>query len=157
MSVAHAELAALSPMVRTDLPRVVAIDAAASPRPWSEAAFAAELDRADRHYLVARSAAGGIVGFAGVAVLGDEAHVMTVAVDPTVQGRGIGAQLMAGLLDEMSRRGLTAVTLEVRRSNAAALRLYRRIGFEQAGVRPGYYPDGEDAVIMWRNRPAEVD
>jgi len=185
----------LTPMGRADLPQVLAIEVAVASRPWSQATFLVELNRADRRYLVARplpvgsedpgvadpgvqtvagggaagggaaggGAAGGdpgpeadVVGFAGVALYPDEAHVMTIAVDPAVQGRGIGARLVAGMLDEVARAGLAAATLEVRAGNVAARRLYRRAGFEDAGVRSAYYPDGEDAVIMWRRPGAEV-
>jgi [ribosomal protein S18]-alanine N-acetyltransferase len=168
----------LAPMGWADLPSVVAIDASASPHPWSEATFLAELTRDDRRYLVARTTrrnaprAGSsptfgspvdpgeqtveLVGFVGVALFPEEAHVMTVAVAPAVQGRGIGARLIAEMLDVVARAGRDAVTLEVRASNGAARRLYGRAGFDEAGVRPAYYPDGEDAVIMWRRRGVEV-
>jgi [ribosomal protein S18]-alanine N-acetyltransferase len=182
----------LAPMGRADLPRVLAIEAETSSRPWSDAAFRAELAREDRRYLVARSvspalghaagggdggggtsggghAAGGggataggaglggeVLGFAGVALFPDEAHVMTLAVDPESQGRGIGARLVAGMLAQVASAGLEAVTLEVGERNLAARRLYRRAGFEDAGVRPRYYPDGEGAVIMWSRRGVEV-
>jgi [ribosomal protein S18]-alanine N-acetyltransferase len=166
----------LAPMGRADLPRVLAIEAETSSRPWSDAAFRAELACGDRRYLVARSvspglghAAGGggatvggaglegeVLGFAGVALFPDEAHVMTLAVDPESQGQGIGARLVAGMLAQVASAGLEAVTLEVGERNLAARRLYRRAGFEDAGVRPRYYPDGEGAVIMWSRRGVEV-
>jgi ribosomal-protein-alanine acetyltransferase len=97
------------------------------------------------------TADGEVVGFGGVALFPEEAHVMTLAVDRRAQGRGVGAQVVAGMLDEVARAGRRAVTLEVRASNGPARRLYRRAGFEDSGVRPAYYPDGEDAVIMWRH------
>lgn len=163
----------LAPMGRADLPQVLAIEAETSSRPWPPSAFLTELARADRRYLVARSVSAGsgdvgdgtggdagggdrVVGFAGVALFPDEAHVMTVAVDPSSQGRGIGARLVAGTLEAVARAGLDAVTLEVRAGNVAARRLYRRAGFGEAGVRPAYYPDGEGAVIMWLRRGVEV-
>jgi [ribosomal protein S18]-alanine N-acetyltransferase len=144
----------LAPMRRADLPRVLEIEVAVSSRPWTDAAFLMELNREDRRYLVARSDAtadGEVVGFGGVALFPEEAHVMTLAVDRRAQGRGVGAQVVAGMLDEVARAGRRAVTLEVRASNGPARRLYRRAGFEDSGVRPAYYPDGEDAVIMWRH------
>jgi ribosomal-protein-alanine N-acetyltransferase len=77
-------------------------------------------------------------------------HLMNVAVDPERQGQGIGsamiAQLVAEIGDERAR-----ITLEVRRSNTGAIRVYERFGFLAAGVRRRYYQDnGEDALIMWR-------
>jgi ribosomal-protein-alanine acetyltransferase len=186
MTVPPLAVVSLAPMARADLPQVLAIEARTTSRPWLLSGFLTELARADRRYLVARSvssgsgaatgvgdpgggsagagwatgdgeeAAVGVVGFAGVALFPDEAHVMTVAVDPASQGRGIGARLVAGMLEEVARAGLDAVTLEVREGNLVARRLYRRAGFGEAGVRPGYYPDGEGAVIMWRRRGVEV-
>ena len=151
----------LAAMRRDDLPQVVAIEASTSPRPWSTAAFLAELDRADRRYLVATEpsrggidvGAGGVgavvVGFGGVALLAGDAHVMTVAVAPDAQRGGVGTAVVHGLLAEAAAAGMMAATLEVRRSNRPARRLYGRVGFRDDGVRPRYYPDGEDAVIMW--------
>jgi ribosomal-protein-alanine N-acetyltransferase len=80
-------------------------------------------------------------------------HVMNVAVDPGRRRRGIGTALIGALLEGVGPEG--QVTLEVRRSNADAQRLYERFGFRSAGLRPRYYADnGEDAVIMWRTTPA---
>ena len=90
-----------------------------------------------------------MVGFGGVALLAGDAHVMTVAVAPDAQRGGVGTAVVHGLLAEAVAAGMTAATLEVRRSNRSARRLYRRVGFREDGVRPRYYPDGEDAVIMW--------
>lgn len=147
-------------MRRDDVPQVVAIHAATSRRPWPARSFSTELERDDRRYVVARTPICDgdteVVGFAGVAFLGEDAHVMTIAVETDHQAQGVGRRLVAALLDEVARAGLTATTLEVRTSNVAARRLYRRCGFDEAGVRPGYYPDGEDAAIMWHRRVGEV-
>ena len=79
-------------------------------------------------------------------------HVMNIAVDPDRRRRGIGTALIAALLEQVGPDA--QVTLEVRRSNGGAQRLYERFGFRSAGVRPRYYADnGEDAVIMWRTAP----
>jgi tRNA threonylcarbamoyladenosine biosynthesis protein TsaB len=93
---------------------------------------------------------GQLVGFAGLADLAGEGHVMALAVAPAMQRRGIGRRLLEALLTEAEHAGLDGVTLEVRASDARTRRLYRRAGFVEQGVRPGYYPDGEDAVIAWR-------
>ena len=78
---------------------------------------------------------------------------MNVAVDPDRRRRGIGTALIVALLERVGPEA--QVTLEVRRSNGGAQRLYERFGFRSAGVRPRYYADnGEDAVIMWRTTPS---
>ena len=96
------------------------------------------------------------MGFAGFAVLADVAHVLDVGVDPAHQRRGIGSRLCRAVMDEAWRRGVSGVTLEVRRSNAAARALYRGLGMTESGLRPRYYPDGECAVIFWA-RPSTVE
>jgi ribosomal-protein-alanine N-acetyltransferase len=91
-----------------------------------------------------------ILGFAGMWVLLDEAHVTTIGVDPAWQGQGLGEFLFLALLDEAMQRGATWVTLEVRVSNDTAQSLYRKYGFSVQGRRPRYYSDNqEDAFIMW--------
>jgi [ribosomal protein S18]-alanine N-acetyltransferase len=116
-----------------------------------------ELGRGDRHYLVARDQVDGeVVGYAGVAVLAGDAHVMGLAVGPTAQRCGVGGRLLETMLAVVFRSGVSAVTLEVRPTNTSALRLYRRAGFAAEGRRPAYYPDGEDAIIMWRTQRSDL-
>ena len=90
-----------------------------------------------------------IVGFAGQMFIDDESHVNNIAVDPAWQGRGLGAVLMLDLVRTALGRGARHLTLEVRVGNDPALALYRRFGMAPVGVRPNYYPDREDALIMW--------
>lgn len=91
-----------------------------------------------------------ILGFAGMWVLLDEAHVTTIGVDPEWQGRGLGEFLFVALLDEAIQRGATWMTLEVRVTNHTAQSLYGKYGFSVQGRRPRYYSDNnEDAYIMW--------
>lgn len=95
-----------------------------------------------------------IAGYAGAAVAGPDADVMTVAVAPWAQGRGVGGQLLRALVDAVAERGAAQLVLEVRADNAAAQRLYARHGFERIAVRRGYY-QGVDAWIM-RLRPVRL-
>jgi len=91
-----------------------------------------------------------IIGFAGMWVLYEEAHITTIGVDPALRGQGLGELLLMDLFDEAMRRGATWVTLEVRVTNAPAQNLYRKYGFTIEGRRPRYYSDNnEDAFIMW--------
>jgi [ribosomal protein S18]-alanine N-acetyltransferase len=91
-----------------------------------------------------------IIGFAGMWILLDEAHVTTIGVAPDYRGRGLGEMLLLELIEEAMRRGAEWVTLEVRVSNDSAQALYAKYGFTRQGVRRRYYSDnGEDAYIMW--------
>ncbi len=91
-----------------------------------------------------------IIGFAGMWTLHDEAHVTTIGVIPTYQGRGLGEVLFVAMIDEAIRRQVIWVTLEVRVSNLSAQGLYRKYGLTIQGRRPRYYSDNnEDAFIMW--------
>ena len=82
----------------------------------------------------------------------DQIHINNLAVRPELRGRGLGSLLLQRILEEAERIGAPNATLEVRRSNAAARRLYERAGFELAGVRTGYYTHPiEDALILSRS------
>lgn len=94
-----------------------------------------------------------IVGFAGMWLMLDEAHVTTIGVKPSLRGHGFGELLFAALLDIAIQVGARRATLEVRVSNVAAQSLYRKYGFREEGVRRRYYSDNnEDALIMWSDR-----
>jgi ribosomal-protein-alanine N-acetyltransferase len=118
---------------------------------WSDAAFWNELAESDtRHYVVAQLG-DRIVGYAGLAFFGDEAHVLTIGVTATVQRGGIGALLLRDLL---AAAGPRRVLLDVRVDNAVAQRLYERHGFVTVGRRRRYYqPSGTDALVMAREAP----
>ncbi len=89
-------------------------------------------------------------GMAIARVAGDEAELLTLAVLPVVQGRGLGGGLLAAALAEAARRGAATMLLEVAPGNGAARALYGRAGFGEVGLRRGYYPDGGDALVMRR-------
>jgi [ribosomal protein S18]-alanine N-acetyltransferase len=91
-----------------------------------------------------------IIGFAGLWLMVDEAHITIIATHPEHRGRGLGEFLLANLIDISYSIGAKWVTLEVRVSNYTAQNLYRKYGFREAGVRHRYYSDNqEDALIMW--------
>ncbi len=137
----------LRPMTSADIGEVAAIEQRTYAQPWSQLVFADELAAPHRTYLVAEAEAV-IVGYGGLMLVGDEAHVTTVVVMPEWRGDRIGTRLMLGLVDAALAAGARSLTLEVRESNAAAQRLYRRFGLAPVGVRKRYYHD-EDALIMW--------
>jgi ribosomal-protein-alanine N-acetyltransferase len=91
-----------------------------------------------------------IVGYAGIWVMTDEAHVTTIASHPSVRGQGVGELLLLALIHRAMEVGARWMTLEVRASNAVAQNLYRKYTFKEMGVRRRYYSDnGEDALVMW--------
>jgi ribosomal-protein-alanine N-acetyltransferase len=134
-------------METADIPAVALMEGAVFPDPWSANAFGEELAAAGRRYLVAEEG-GEIVGYGGVMVVGEDTHIVTLAVAPEERGRGLGTRLMLALAEEALSAGSSHLTLEVRVSNEAAQRLYHRFGFDTVGVRRHYYRD-EDALIMW--------
>ena len=146
----------LEPMRRRHVRSVVAIEEQVYPRPWTSGIFLSELalDR-ERDYVVAKLD-DKVVGYGGALYVLPDAHITTVAVEPSCQRRSIGARLLARLCRAAIERGATALTLEVRVSNEAARSLYQRFGFVPAGARKGYYPPApgtsgpsEDALVMW--------
>ena len=144
----------LRPMVEADVDAVRALDVLVQPAPWSEEFLRDQMaNPMTRTLLVAEGVNGVPVGHAALVVVADEGHVTSIAVDPAHQRHGIGSCLLAALCRDARARGLTAMTLEVRVDNAAAIALYRRFGFAPAGVRPRYYtdPDGTttDALVLW--------
>ncbi len=140
----------IRPMRLEDINGVLEIEQMSFPTPWPRDAYQHELrDNRLACYLVAREFHR-IVGYAGMWVILDEAHVTTIAVDPLHRRRRIGERLLVALIDEAMRRGARWVTLEVRKSNLGAQSLYRKYGFKDIGVRKGYYSDNrEDAIVMW--------
>ncbi len=140
------KLMTLRAFEEADIPAVAALEAANQPRPWSPKVFIDEIGRSDRRYIVAED--DGIVGFGGVMLVGDEAHVTNLLVDPARRGEGIGRSVLTKLVLLSVDSGAEHLTLEVRSKNEAALGLYRSFGLAPVGVRPKYYGD-DDALIMW--------
>lgn len=89
-----------------------------------------------------------ILGFVMAWHVADELHINNLAVGRTARRRGVATQLIENLLHMGRERGATCCTLEVRISNLGAISLYQRFGFQPAGLRRGYYRDGEDALIL---------
>ena len=130
-----------------DVDPVAGLEAQVFPQPWPASVFTEEVKRSDRIYLVAESA-GLVVGYAGALRVEEDAHIVTLAVDQSVRGQGLGKELMLRLIEAALDSGAVNLTLEVRVSNEAARRLYEEFGFEPVGLRRNYYRD-EDALIMW--------
>ena len=132
-----------------DLPQVIAIERRAFPTPWSLAMFVLELSKPSGICLAAVEGER-VLGYCICSRYDTVWHLMNVAVDDTRQREGIATRMLRALFDTADRPD-EQYTLEVRVSNAAAIRMYERFDFRSAGVRPGYYHDNkEDALIMWR-------
>jgi ribosomal-protein-alanine N-acetyltransferase len=144
----------IEPMRREDLPEVMGIEVASYALPWTQEMFENELARGDlSEILVARLPGAGnpppLVGYICVWVVGDELHINNVAVDPRWRRQGFAGALLGAALNHGRARGVRRAFLEVRASNVAAQALYRRFGFEVAGIRKRYYTHPvEDAVVM---------
>ena len=143
-----------------DLAAIERIERASYPTPWSRSMFAGELAKPSSICLGAFEADGDegrLIGYLIVSRYVDAWHVMNVAVDPEHRGRGIASMLLERLFELTVDDGRRGYTLEVRVSNATAIRLYERLGFRARGIRRGYYTDNrEDALIMWKE-PAGRD
>jgi ribosomal-protein-alanine N-acetyltransferase len=133
-------------MMAQDVPAVLAIEERIFPHPWSEAIFREELALANRAYFLAEGDA--VAGYAGLMVIGEDAHVTNIAVAPEARRHGVATRLLLCLIEEAQKRQAEHLTLEVRVSNREAQELYRRFGLAPVGIRRGYY-NGEDALIMW--------
>ena len=134
-----------------DLDVVEAIERESYPTPWSRSMFDAELRKPSALALGAFIDDGTLVGYAFVSRYVDAWHVMNVAVVDAYRRRGVASALLERLFAVTESDPRRGYTLEVRVSNAGAIRLYEQLGFEARGIRRGYYTDNrEDALIMWR-------
>jgi ribosomal-protein-alanine N-acetyltransferase len=137
----------IRPLVYGDLPAVLAIERRSFPTPWSLAMFVLEISKPSGICL-GISDSRGLVGYLVCSRYVDVWHLMNIAVDPDRRREGLARTLMLQMLEQAG--GGARFTLEVRTSNAGAIRMYERFGFRPAGHRRRYYHDnGEDALIMW--------
>jgi ribosomal-protein-alanine N-acetyltransferase len=138
------------PMRRRHLRTVLRIETEVYPRPWTMNLFVSELAmRSSRSYYVAKVGPT-VVGYSGLMLVGEDAHVTTIAVDPRWHQHQIATRLMLNIARDARARGARHLTLEVRVSNEPAQKLYRNFGFRPAGIRKGYYVEtNEDALVMW--------
>jgi ribosomal-protein-alanine N-acetyltransferase len=137
------------PMRAEDLDAVMEIERRSFPEPWTPGLFLHELKVPFSKTSVARYG-DEIVGYICRWLVGDEVHILNVAVCPEARQSGIGRALVELVMQEAGQASASVITLEVRRENAAAIALYRSFGFTERGVRRNYYARGEDAIIMSR-------
>ena len=146
----------IEPMRPSDIPQVIALEQTSYTTPWPQKAYDYELERNKlAHYFVLRTSPpdsqteSDLIGLGGFWLMASEAHINTLAVHPSWRRLGLGEWLLQTLIEEAQALGATVATLEVRPSNHAALCLYQKYNFQEAGRRPGYYSDnGEDALIL---------
>lgn len=133
-----------------NIEQVARLEAECFSVPWSAKSFEEILDRPNAIYLVAGEG-DRVIGYCGAYLILDEGDINQVAVAPDYRGKGVGRQLLAGLLKRLEQAGAKAVTLEVRKSNAPAIALYEALGFAVEGIRKNFYEKPvEDALIMWK-------
>jgi ribosomal-protein-alanine N-acetyltransferase len=138
-------------MKDADLPAVQEIEALSFSNPWSDATFRGEIQNKGISFpmVIVRPPDGRVVGYIMYWQIRDEVQINNVAVHPDFRGKGIGDAAMRLVLKEVGEKGATFATLEVRVSNAAAVRLYEMLGFKILGMRKGYYTNPvEDAYVM---------
>lgn len=133
-------------MTSADISGVMALDALAFNKPWSEQFFCDELGK-DYAYYITAELDGDIVGYGGIWCIYETAELIRIAVNPRYRRKGIADMIMKELFSHSESCGCERMMLEVRKSNAPAIGLYEKHGFNEISVRRGYY-DGEDAVIM---------
>jgi [ribosomal protein S18]-alanine N-acetyltransferase len=137
------------PLKPKHLPAVLAIENKVNIAPWSERSFNNEVDHPHGIFLAA-ILDGEVIGYGGVWLVVDEAHVINIAIEDGKRRRGIGFEVMQELLRQSKEAGMACSTLEVRAGNEAAISMYEKLGYIRAGLRKNYYPvNKEDAVVMW--------
>jgi ribosomal-protein-alanine N-acetyltransferase len=140
---------------KADLDRVLAIEDASFNNPTTREWYEAELKRPDVCYIyVLRTPDAPVAAFCAFWRVADQIHINNLAVRPELRGQGLASRLLADVMAEAQRLGAPSATLEVRRSNLPALRLYAKAGFVEAGVRRNYYTQPvEDALVLVKNPP----
>ena len=137
-------------MSKEDVQQAAELEAMTFSQPWTKEAFAASIDKTENIYIVAEKDKK-IIGYCGMWGVAGEGQINNVAIHPDFRKQGIGYEMLQYAMEKAIEKKITTFTLEVRKSNVAALNLYRKLGFSSAGVRKNFYQfPTEDAVIMWK-------
>ena len=137
-------------MTPEDVPFISKLEEETFSMPWSADSFLEMISKDDARYYVAERD-GQLLGGCGVLMIAGEGNITNVVIAPEARNQGIGTGMLKFLMQEGDREGLTAYTLEVRVSNAAAIHVYEKLGFVSEGIRPGFYEKPtEDALIFWK-------
>ena len=139
----------LVPMTEGHIPQIAALEAANFSRPWSESLLRDLLGSRHSHMLTAEGADGTVLGYAGLTAVAGEGYIDNIAVAEQYRRQGVAQAMLEEFIRRGREGGLAFLTLEVRASNAPAIALYEKLGFELAGRRRRYYDDPpEDALLM---------
>lgn len=134
-----------------DIDEVLEIEKRTFSTPWSRNSFEMEIKENLLSTYIVAEYEGKILGYAGMWTIIDEGHITNIAVDEEYKGRHIGNYLLLALIKYCASNGIYRMTLEVRKSNMVAINLYKKHGFEEAGIRKDYYVnEKEDALVMWK-------
>lgn len=137
-------------MREEDIDQILEIEHVSFATPWSREAFYNEVNHNKFAVYIVIEQANKLIGYCGVWIVVDEAHVTNVAVLPEFRGQKLGEALMRNLITVARDRGAVSMTLEVRKTNYVAQSLYRKLGFQDGAIRKNYYTDNqEDAIVMW--------
>lgn len=135
----------------SDAPDIAKVEIECFPKPWSEEVIRHDISENGKARYYVAVYAGHVIGYMSVWALDYEGFINNVAVSPAYRRRHIASMLVEAMLDATEAEGIVSHTLEVRKSNKAARRLYEKYDFKETAVRSHYYSDnGEDAIIMWR-------
>ena len=136
-------------MTARDLDRVVAIEHAVFPAPWSRASFETEVSGEGGGVPWVAERDGAVIGYLISWIVADEIHIGNIAVAGVARREGVATELLRNSLADAADRGVALATLEVRASNRRAMGLYEKFGFMPVAMRKKYYSDsGEDAIVM---------
>lgn len=146
------EEVAIRKMSIEDVEQVFEIEKLSFTLPWTKDSFYYEMTTNENAYYVVAETEQGVVGYCGMWLVLDEAHVTNIAILPDERGKKLGERLMRAAMEAAKGQGAVLMTLEARVSNEPALNLYRKLGFKNGGIRKRYYTDNfEDAIVMWVN------
>ncbi|MGJ9385849.1 ribosomal protein S18-alanine N-acetyltransferase [Salipaludibacillus sp. CF4.18] len=133
-----------------DLKQVMELEEECFSTPWTYDAYFNELTKNQFAYYIVAETEDKVVGYCGLWVIVDEAHITNIAVSPSLRRQGVGEYILRGSMEMAKTLGAEKISLEVRVSNDPAQKLYRKFGFQDGGIRKNYYTDNqENALVMW--------
>jgi len=139
-------------MREEDIDQILEVEHASFTTPWSREAFYNELHNNRFAVYIVLEENNKILGYCGAWIVIDEAHVTNVAILPEFRGRKLGEAILQKMMSVAREMGAKSMTLEVRVTNHVAQSLYRKLGFQNGGIRKNYYSDNqEDGLVMWVN------
>ncbi|MGY0374398.1 ribosomal protein S18-alanine N-acetyltransferase [Clostridium sp. JNZ J1-5] len=139
----------ICPMDESNVIDVLEINNICFNPPWSLESLKNELRNKFTRYIIVKKD-DIVIGYAGIWIIIDEAHITNIAVDPDFRGIGAGNVLIENIIDICKELEIPSITLEVRETNTVAKNLYKKYGFIEEGIRKNYYEDGTNAVLMWK-------